>query len=136
MKIDLAKIFSIAARSHAQQFRRDGLTPYFSHPVRVCDRVQKHGLEAQAVALLHDTLEDTPLTQGEILHVAGQTVYDAVLALTHYSNESYDDYLQRVKKNDLARIVKVADILDNLSDDPSRRQIVKYARALLYLIEK
>ena len=126
MKIDLAKIFLIAARSHAQQFRRDGLTPYFSHPVRVCERVQKHGLEAQAVALLHDTLEGTPLTQGEILHVAGQTVYDAVLALTHYSNE----------KNDLARIVKVADILDNLSDDPSRRQIVKYARALLYLIEK
>ena len=54
---------AFAARAHHHQVRKDGRTPYFSHPVRVCLVVrQVFGFDDPrilAAALLHDTLEDT-----------------------------------------------------------------------------
>ena len=54
---------AFAARAHRHQTRKDGETPYFSHPVRVC-LVVRHvfGFDDPrmlAAALLHDTIEDT-----------------------------------------------------------------------------
>ena len=59
---------------------------------------------------------------------------DAVAALTKREGVSYDAYLRGVAALPLARVVKVADMLSNLADDPTDRQIVKYARGLLVLV--
>ena len=37
--------------------------------------------------------------------------------------------------NELARVVKIADMIDNLADKPSKKQIIKYATGLLALVE-
>lgn len=61
---------------------------------------------------------------------------EAVRLLTKRSGLSYEDYLRGVRGNALARKVKIQDMLDNLSDSPTDRQIVKYAHGLLMLCDE
>lgn len=123
----------IARKAHDGQFRRDGITPYVTHPGRVAKRVSGNE-DAEAVAWLHDILEDTSETEASLL-AAGipEHVVAAVRLLTKEEGVVYEDYLARINKNELARAVKIQDILDNLSDGPSKKQIKKYARGLLIL---
>jgi (p)ppGpp synthase/HD superfamily hydrolase len=88
-----------------------------------------------ATAWLHDVLEDTNETS-KTLYDAGipYGVIRAVETLTKTKNVSYDEYLNGVKLNWIAKKVKVADMLHNLSDAPTDRQIIKYANGLLFLI--
>ncbi|MFO1446665.1 MAG: hypothetical protein U1F61_00700 [Opitutaceae bacterium] len=123
-----------AAEAHAGQFRRDGVTPYLKHPEAVVARVRGDA-SAEAVAWLHDVLEDTPLTV-EDLRRRGipDEVVGAVSLLTKGEGCDYGAYLARVRDHPLARKVKIADMLANLSDHPTERQIVKYAQGLLVLM--
>lgn len=123
----------IARRAHEGQYRRDGVTPYVAHPERVVKRVAGDDF-AEAVAWLHDVLEDTEENR-ETLLGAGipEEVVVAVEALTKVEGLEYEAYLLRVRANPLARTVKIQDMLDNLSDGPSDKQILKYARGLLIL---
>lgn len=124
----------IARRAHASQFRRDGVTPYIEHPRAVVAKLANESEEVRAVAWLHDVLEDTEETPSSLYEAAIPTmVVDAVLCLTKQELDTYDDYLQRVKENPIARKVKIADMLHNLSDAPTERQIIKYAKGLLFL---
>ena len=129
--------FSVARSAHAEQTRRDGVTPYFRHVGEVAVRVRSNGgsEEAIAVAYLHDVLEDTQVTQENLEHAGFPAiVVEAVVAMTKREGEPYEDYLQRVRANPLAAKVKVYDMLANLSDDPTGAQIVKYSKALLFLL--
>jgi len=81
----------------------------------VADRVV--GPEATAVAYLHDTLEDTYLTDTDLLEAGfSEEVVEAVRALTRKDGETYFDFILRVQLNPLAVKVKVADLEDNMSD--------------------
>lgn len=123
----------LAWHAHRYQKRRNG-SPYIHHPERVASRMTTD--DEKAVAWLHDVLEDTMTTAVDLMNAKLSTsVINAVIALTKVHGESYMAYLSEVKANPLARRVKIADILDNLSDDPTPRQIRKYAKALLYLTE-
>lgn len=126
----------IARKAHAGQTRRNGKTPYISHPQAVADRVSKEGDETIAAAWLHDTLEDCGLTTDELrAQGISERVASAVLVLTHMPDEPYDNYIRGIKADPIARSVKLADILHNLSDAPNTKQIRKYAGALLALID-
>lgn len=129
--VDKAK--KIALRAHANQFRRDGITPYIRHPERVAARLSGDE-EAEAVAWLHDVLEDSEETENT-LACSGMppAVIEAVKRLTKSPDLSYEDYLLAVRGNELARKVKFHDMIDNLSDSPTERQIVRYAKGLLIL---
>jgi (p)ppGpp synthase/HD superfamily hydrolase len=71
-----------AAELHRGQYRKATSVPYISHPMAVAATVLEHdGTEAQAIAaLLHDTLEDTPLTEGELRAEFGDDVAAIVVA--------------------------------------------------------
>jgi (p)ppGpp synthase/HD superfamily hydrolase len=130
------EIKSIAQEAHAGQFRRDAVTPYIEHPKAVVTRVGSDE-KAQMVAWLHDVLEDTEET-AESLRSRGvpAEVIEAVELMTHPSGEPYQQYLERIKTNELAKKVKIADMLANLSDSPTERQIKEYARGLLFLLDE
>jgi (p)ppGpp synthase/HD superfamily hydrolase len=122
---------AIAKSAHANQFRKDGITPYFDHPVAVANLVRKY----RVVAILHDVLEDNPKITPELLleqEISKENV-EAVILLTRKENEDYFEYLNKIKQNPIARKVKIADICHNLTDDPSRKQVEKYIKALLFL---
>ncbi|QDS99307.1 HD domain-containing protein [Adhaeretor mobilis] len=131
---DLAR--SIATDAHDGQYRRDGVTPYIEHPAAVASRSPK-SLGSQATAWLHDVLEDTDLTCEDLLHQGiPENVVAAVEALTKQEGLSYEENLLRVAANELAKDIKIADMLSNLADNPTKNQIRKYARGLLILMSE
>lgn len=132
---------ALATSAHDGQVDKSG-RPYIGHPLRVMAAVT--GEHAQMAAVLHDVIEDTPVTALDLLARGCPTaVVDAVVALSHLPDEPQDVYLRRVAANPLALSVKRADIADNLS--PARlarldaalqdRLRTKYATALRLLDE-
>lgn len=107
----IEKALRYAEAKHSGQFDKAGVT-YFEHPKEVANRVD--GEEAKIVALLHDTVEDTDATVEEIRGMFGDEIADAVAVITHGKEEPYFDYIERVKKNELARKVKLADLSHNM----------------------
>src|ERR1700730_10492055 len=80
-----------AAQLHRGQMRKSTAVPYISHPVSVAATVLEHGgTEAQAIgALLHDALEDTPLTEAELRREFGDGVGDIVVACTDTTDHNH-----------------------------------------------
>ena len=127
----------LCIESHKGQFRRGG-DDYFKHPLRMSQLFEEEGLINEAcVAALHDTFEDTMLTGVECLDAGvDKVIVDAVACLTRTAGEDYDDYINHIAKcSDLVLRVKIADILDNVSDSPTEKQMKKYRKALLTIMK-
>ncbi len=99
-----------------------GGNPYTEHLIYVMQNVET--TEEKVVALLHDIMEDTDITEKEISDFGIQKVYiDAVKILTKKSCESYDQYINRIIKsknqleNQLAINVKIVDLEHNMNLD-------------------
>ena len=116
---------SLAARSHDHQYRDDDKTPYFSHPARVAMTVaQLFGCDdeiAIAAAYLHDIIENSDREFDDIAEACNTEVAEMVAALTKNCSlppkQRDSDYSDRLRKADWrARLVKLADELDNYSD--------------------
>jgi (p)ppGpp synthase/HD superfamily hydrolase len=112
----IAKADEIARRAHDGQLDKLG-RPYIAHPRRVAARVDT--AHAKAAALLHDVVEDSPIT-AEDLRAEGipQAVIDCVLLLTRRDDVPADEYYEAIGADALARTVKMADLADN--SDPAR----------------
>jgi hypothetical protein len=54
--------------------------------------------------------------------------------LTKTEGAKYEDYLAAIRRDPIARKVKVADMLANLGDSPTERQVLKYAKGLIILL--
>ena len=114
------KALVFAERAHKGQKRWEG-DPYIVHPRRVAGAVE--GYDAKIVALLHDVVEDTPYTLDQIAEEFGDEIASAVDSVTHREGETYLEFILRSKQNPLGRVVKIADINDNLRDiDKFKRQ--------------
>ncbi len=111
MSEKLKQAETYAEKKHNGQFDKAGI-PYIEHPKRVASMVDEE--DAKIVALLHDTVEDTSATVEEIRSMFGDRIADAVACLTHDKSVPYMDYLAKIKENDLARKVKLADLKHNM----------------------
>lgn len=107
----LLKALLVAYLAHYGQKDKAGKS-YIKHPIYVARKVK--GRDAKIVALLHDTVEDTCITDEYIRNIFGDKIADAVKALTHDKSIPYAEYLQTVKKNELARKVKIYDLQHNM----------------------
>ncbi|MCC6285910.1 MAG: bifunctional (p)ppGpp synthetase/guanosine-3',5'-bis(diphosphate) 3'-pyrophosphohydrolase [Phycisphaerales bacterium] len=116
---------SYAAFKHRHQTRKDGRTPYIAHPFRVAMTVRDvfdcADPQALAAALLHDVIEDTTTDYDDIADLFGEGVAEIVSAVTkamHLPERAreaeYDARLARAPWQ--ARLIKLADAYDNLSD--------------------
>jgi len=134
-----ALAIELAYIGHNDQYRRDGITPYIKHPSAVMEKVKKHGKICECVAILHDVCENNPEYTPQVLLNKGldKEIVDSVTAITKVKGEDYfNTYLPRVKENVYAKIVKIADIIFNLNDDPTEKQLWKYSNALVFLLKK
>lgn len=131
--LTIVRAQKFARRKHKNQARKITGKHYITHPIRVSQRVQT-GLQ-MVIALLHDTLEDTNTKYEEIEEEFGEEIAKKVKILTHPKDgsETYMEYIERVKKDEDCKTVKIADICDNLNDNPSQRMIEKAHQALLRL---
>lgn len=126
------KALKFIAQKHKGQTRKMSNSPYIIHLIRVSQEVS--GDFEKTCALLHDTLEDTDTTITELEYEFWKDVARVVDLLTHRKWETYMDYIKRVKADQSAINIKIADISDNLSDTPSEHAIEKCSKALDYLI--
>lgn len=109
------KAMTLAQHYHAGQVDKAG-APYLFHIMRVADSMKTE--ETAVVALLHDVFEDTQ-AQASILDDFPEEIRDAVTAITRHPKESYGDYIKRLALNEIAKNVKIADILEHLAPDRS-----------------
>ena len=129
---------SIAKKAHAGQVDKAGID-YIQHPLYVASQVKTE--QEKAVALLHDVLEDSDITAADLLaYGLSNEVVTAVQTLTKKKGQSYQDYLEKVKSNDLARVVKLADLKHNSDlsrlksvSDTDRERVKKYKNVICYL---
>lgn len=122
--------FNLSAAAHKDKMYGD--EPYINHPVRVAASLQK--FEEKVVALLHDVLEDTDYVDLPfICHVFGYEIGLAVGEITREKYETYQEYIERLAGNKLATLVKIADLYENLSNNPKESLIRRYEEALVYL---
>ncbi len=104
---------SIAARAHRGQKDKAG-APYLLHPLRMMLRMDTEA--AMMAAVLHDVVEDTEWTLDRLREAGfSEEVLEAVDCLTHREGESYEQFVERVRTNPVARQVKVADLEDNMN---------------------
>lgn len=106
---------AFAAKKHEGQFRIGGL-PYITHPVAVAEIVKEKGGDTDAVitALFHDLLEDTDATEEEILFFGNKKILNSVKLLTKQRNYVMQNYVEGIRKDGTAFLVKGADRLHNL----------------------
>jgi (p)ppGpp synthase/HD superfamily hydrolase len=127
---------ALAARAHkGQRYASPEREPYIFHPLRMM--LSLDDPHEQIVAVLHDAIEDTELELRHLVEVGyPPEVVAAVDAVTHRPDESYDDYIERVAGNELARRVKLADVRENLTNNlrlpaspANAERIARYRRA-------
>lgn len=115
--------------------------PYIKHLERVAADFW-HEDTLYCIAILHDIVEDCPEWSIERLrnHFT-ESVCDAIGALTKRKGEQYDTYIERVMADNLARLVKIEDLRDNMNITRIKRpltqkdidRMVKYHAAYLKL---
>jgi len=146
----LLQAVSFAARAHQGQFRKDGKTPYASHPCRVAFVVRDvFAISDQQVvtaALLHDTLEDTTTDFDDLVETFGRQVAAWVAALSKDKRLPEDEreaaYIKQLQESPWqVHVCKLADIFDNLldcafMDTSGRRHVVKRTHFYLSAIKE
>ena len=105
------KAYEIAKKAHLGQIDKAG-EDYIKHPEKVASFVKTD--EEKAVAYLHDVIEDTELTLEDLREYGfSEEVLKAVDVITKKKGQDYQTYLNSVKENKLARVVKLADLRHN-----------------------
>ena len=112
---DLESAIALAVHAHRGQRDKAG-APYILHPLRLLARLGHDATEAQRMAaVLHDVVEDTEYSLEKLadLHCPRE-VLDALDCLTRRKEENYEQFIERLLPNEVARRVKRADLEDNM----------------------
>lgn len=133
----------IAYNAHHGQMDKGGV-PYIFHPYHLAEQMTDE--YTTCVALLHDVVEDTNIAMSELEKVFPKEVIIAIDLLTHKDGIDYMEYISKIKQNDIARTVKLADLTHNIdksrlennskaNEDALLRWEQKYSKAIQLLNE-
>ena len=129
----------LALEKHKNQTDKAG-NPYILHPLHVMENVNSK--EGKIVAILHDIIEDTDVTEDYLLKIGlSKRIVDAVVALTRSEDMDYQEYIKNLSSNPLANEVKLADLEHNMDlkrlptlEEKDLERNRKYQIAYHYLI--
>ena len=108
---DTKKALKICFDAHKNQTDKSGL-PYVFHPFHLAEQMETE--EATIVALLHDVVEDTNVTLEDLEGEGFKSeIIEAIALMTHDDDTDYMDYVREIKKNPIAKAVKLADLKHN-----------------------
>ena len=118
--------YAYGERMHDGQLRHSG-EPYFTHPVAVAAILAEQQLDDATIitALLHDTIEDTPASYGEVQELFGTDVAELVDGVTKLTNlqltssetkqaENFRKLFMAMSKDLRVILVKLSDRLHNM----------------------
>ena len=122
----LLHAYDFARDAHRNQKRASG-EPYFIHPCAVAEILVDLGLDADTVAgaLLHDVIEDTPVTEEDVRREFGESVLTLVSGVTKLDKivfksqeeeeaENFRKIFIAMAKDIRVIIIKLADRLHNM----------------------
>jgi GTP diphosphokinase / guanosine-3',5'-bis(diphosphate) 3'-diphosphatase len=122
----VSRAFEFSESAHRGQFRKSG-EPYITHPLAVASILSQWRLDAQglAAALLHDVMEDTSVTKGELEKKFGKPVADMVDGVSKLDQiefdtreeaqaESFRKMLLAMARDVRVILIKLADRLHNM----------------------
>ncbi|RMH93298.1 bifunctional (p)ppGpp synthetase/guanosine-3',5'-bis(diphosphate) 3'-pyrophosphohydrolase [Lysobacter pythonis] len=122
----LVRAWEVGAAAHVGQTRKSG-EPYITHPVAVAEVLaeQRMDFKALAAAILHDTIEDTPLKRDAIAAEFGETVAELVEGVTKLDKlkfrdrqeaaaESFRKMMLAMSRDLRVILIKLADRLHNM----------------------
>ena len=147
--IDLDRVrsaYEYAAAAHADQKRRDG-SPYVTHCIATAEIIYTElGLDEERIiaALLHDVIEDTPITHEDVKKLFGSTVADIVEGVTKLTRVQWTSHeeeqaenlrkmLMAMAKDIRVILIKIADRLHNMRTmdyQSHEKQLVKSAETM------
>lgn len=105
------KAMKLCFDAHKEQVDKSGL-PYVFHPFHLAEQMTDE--DTTVVALLHDVVEDSDYTFADLQELGfSESVLAALRLLTHDESVPYMDYVAAIKKNPVARAVKLADLRHN-----------------------
>ena len=104
------KAMQVAYAAHQGQTDQSGV-PYIFHPYHLAEQMTDE--VAVCVALLHDVVEDTYVTIEDLEEDFPKEVTEALRLLTRKKGEDYYEYVRTIRKNPVARKIKLADIVHN-----------------------
>ncbi|MBR9762064.1 MAG: bifunctional (p)ppGpp synthetase/guanosine-3',5'-bis(diphosphate) 3'-pyrophosphohydrolase [Rhodobacteraceae bacterium] len=122
----LRRAYDFGRDMHEGQFRRSG-EPYFTHPIAVAMILAEQHLDDATIvtALLHDTVEDTRATYGQLVEIFGEDVAELVDGVTKLTNlqlastetkqaENFRKLFMAMSRDMRVILVKLADRLHNM----------------------
>ena len=125
-RAQLRRAWAVGAAAHAGQTRKSG-EPYITHPVAVAQVLAEQGLDMETLvaAILHDTIEDTPLSRQDLATQFGETVAELVDGVTKLDKlrfadrqeaaaESFRKMLLAMSRDLRVILIKLADRLHNM----------------------
>ena len=123
MEEKLQEAIEFATEAHGDQKRKYTGEPYITHPIAVMEIVREvpHTEEMLIAAVLHDTVEDTPVTIEDIKTKFGTKVAELVNGLTDVSRPEDGNRKTRkamdrahlAKQNAEVQTIKLADLIHN-----------------------
>lgn len=129
------KAMKISFEAHKNQVDKNGI-PYIYHPIHLAEQMEDEN--TICVALLHDVVEDTDITFGELQNMGfNDDIIEALKLMTHDENVQYMDYVREIKNNSIAAKVKLADLKHNsdltrldVIDEKAKKRVEKYRQAM------
>lgn len=122
VQIDLLKqAYLVAREAHEGQMRSSG-DPYITHPVAVAINLAQMNLDHETLmaALLHDVIEDTPVTKDELAELFGHTVAELVEGVSKLDKLKFTNkeemQAENFRKMVLAMVQDIRVILIKLAD--------------------
>ena len=110
------KAIKVAYEAHLGQLDYNDV-PYIFHPYHLAEQMDDE--ISCTVALLHDVVEDTPITLSDLEQIFPAQVVEIVRLLTHDEGVDYFDYIREIKKNPIATKVKLEDLKHNSDESRS-----------------
>ena len=140
--VEVKKAIYYAKKYHGTQMRQSG-EPYYSHPIEVAYMVSDYLFKTDIVvtSVLHDTIEDTELTQEDVSQLFGAKVANQVMDLTRIKGDGIKissakmvEILYQEKKYDVL-LIKLFDRLHNMQTIGAKSpEKIKKEETITYIV--
>ena len=135
---DTKRALKLCFEAHKNQTDKSGM-PYVFHPFHLAEQMMTE--YTVIAALLHDVVEDTEYTIEDLVDFGfPDEVIEALRLLTHDEGTPYMEYVTAIKKNEIVKAVKIADLRHNsdlsrldIIDQNALERVDKYNQALVLL---
>lgn len=127
----IRRAYEYANKNHGDQCRKSG-EPYMIHPTNVAYILAELGMDDETLcaALLHDVVEDTPVTHEDLVRDFGEAIAEMVAGVTKLGTLRYtskeEEQVENYRKMFLAMGKDIRVILIKLADRLHNMRTLKY----------